>query len=288
MALDYQRVFWSDIRGNVRWRLMSPLQKLALLNLIACQHELGGALPNDSSALRNLAEIPFEDWPTVWCAPLVDWFEPVDGVPNGGAIAEPKTRRLTLVDVAARRVMSEAGHRGAEARWKGGQRGPHADPQSGPQCSPSPSPSPSPAPTPTPAPQKQKRAPRAPSDTEPWIAAVDELVPPKERPDWIEVCAAHAAHRRRWKHPKLQPDTWHERVKTWLPRGLAAFRQAVADSGEHGWQGLFQPKAGTAPAGTIQKGPNRGQPSARDLLLGTPPAATQNPVRETTARVVNP
>lgn len=140
--------------------------------------------------------------------------------------------------------------------------------------------------------EPQKRAPRArPAPVDPWTEAVHELVPAPDRPGWLDACTEHAAARRAHGHKALTRAAWGLRVREWLPRGLPAFAGAVRQSAAQGWQGLFPEKgAAGAPPGTIQRGPNKGQQSARAILLGDEarPDLFQRPVRDTTATVLDP
>lgn len=125
-------------------------------------------------------------------------------------------------------------------------------------------------------------------DRPPWDAAVAELAPLRERTEWAEGCAEHAAARKAWGHKALKEATWKLRLAEWVPKGLATFRAAVRENASTGYQGLIEAK-GSHPQGTIQKGPSRGQIDARDLLFRpNEPVKAEPTARETTATIIDP
>lgn len=137
--------------------------------------------------------------------------------------------------------------------------------------------------------EPQKRAPRA-AAPPPWVEVLRLEHPAlPEREAWEALLAGWADARRENKHKPLGPTGWRSIVRAWVPQGLAAFQDALEHSIASGWQSINpRPRAASgAPPGTIQRGPSRGQPDARDLLFGS--AATHTPevpVRDTTARVM--
>jgi len=127
----------------------------------------------------------------------------------------------------------------------------------------------------------QKRAPRA-AAPPPWVSIL-EADYPDIREEWAAACDAWATARRENKHKPLGPTGWRNILREWIPRGLQPFQAAVAHSGASGWQSINpQPGRAAMAPGLIQSGPNRGQPSARAMLLHPDP---QHEIRETTATV---
>lgn len=64
---------------------------------------------------------------------------------------------------------------------------------------------------------------------------------------WNAACADWALIRRQNGHKPLKALGWKHLLADWMPRGIDAFKAATAHSAASGYQGLFAPKAGSAP-----------------------------------------